>query len=121
MTIGLCGESGVGKSTLLNCLNNQPNIKPSTQNLQEKCCFQGMHIKDNCQFLFYSMPNILSLKYISFIIIIIRNIQSPKQPITSFSHLLTNQLDALIFVPNLFPFIIHIGPGCIQTSHLNTP
>lgn len=106
MTIGLCGESGVGKSTLLNCLNNQPNIKLSNQSIQEKCCFQGMHIKDNCQFLFYSMPNILSLKYTLFLIFIIRNIQSPKQSITSFSYLLTNQLDALIYVPSLYSLSI---------------
>lgn len=86
MRIGFCGESKVGKTTLMNALITNPlNVYKPKKNM---CSLQGIHSVHNTQFLFYDMPNVLTLKS-SFL---------PEPTSHSDTELPVKQLDAIVAV-----------------------
>lgn len=86
MSIGFCGDSKVGKTTLMNTLITKPIT--SNKHKRSMCTLQGIHTLQNTQFLFYDMPNILTLKS-SFL---------PEVTSSSAAELPVKQLDAIVAV-----------------------
>lgn len=107
MTIGFCGEHGVGKSTLLNVLASTPLNLPVTRFKKNTCHLQGLHTLHNTQFLFYDMPNILTLKS-SFL---------PEPRPSSYAELPVKHLDAIVAVTT-YNFY-NIGNRCNETFNIH--
>lgn len=63
MTIGVCGEPKVGKTSLIQAVIDQPIHIQGVKRDFNQCLIQGIRTMNNTQFLFYDMPNVMALKF----------------------------------------------------------
>lgn len=63
MTIGVCGEPKVGKTSLIQAVIEQPIEIQGIKRDFNQCLIQGVRTMNNTQFLFYDMPNVMALKF----------------------------------------------------------
>lgn len=94
MTIGFCGESGVGKSSLINTLINQPLPFSKRKPQKNHCRIQGIRTVKDTQLLFYDIPSILTLKFNCFVDVRleVHMLQNPSHPLQKYPFLLLMRL-----------------------------